>query len=83
MASPSKIIAFASNVPEPSGKIKTFSLSKKFGASAMASLIKEVIGKKTYRLRWGEYLNLKGLTIPKKETKDDNVEKSWIEYIWR
>ena len=83
MASPSKIIAFASNVPEPAGKIKTFSLSKKFGASAMASLIKEVIGKKTYRLRWGEYLNLKGLTIPKKETKDDNVEKSWIEYIWR
>lgn len=82
MASPNKIIAFAAQVTEPSGDIKTFSLSKPFGAGAMASLIKKVIGRDTYRLRWGEYLNMKGMKVPQKE-KEDKVQKSWVEYLWR
>lgn len=82
MASPNKIIAFAAQITEPSGDIKTFSLSKPFGASAMASLIKKVIGRDTYKLRWGEYLNMKGMKVPQKE-KEDKVQKSWVEYLWR
>ena len=47
----------------------------------MASLIVEIVGKgKSKRLRWGEYLNLKGLKVP--EVEKDNVKKSWIEYLW-
>ena len=64
----------------PSGDIKYFTL-KPFQQQAMSSLIVAVVGSgKSKKLRWGEYLNLKGLKVP--ETEQDSVRKSWIEYLW-
>jgi len=64
----------------PAGQIKYFTL-KPFQRQAMASLIVAVVGKgKSKKLRWGDYLNVKGLKVPQ-EVKD-NVKKSWHEYLW-
>ena len=84
-ASPKKIIAFVGKIPEPSGEVNTFSLTNKFKETAMASLIRAVIGKDTYKLRWGEFLNIKGMKVPQKEQtqEEDRVEKAWFDYLWR
>ncbi len=82
-ASPKRIIAFVGKIPEPSGEINTFSLTNKFKETAMASLIRAVIGKETYKLRWGEHLNMKGMKVPKKTTEENKVEKAWFDYLWR
>ena len=84
-ASPKKIIAFVGKIPEPSGEVNTFSLTNKFKETAMASLIRAVIGKDTYKLRWGEFLNMKGMKVPQKEQtqEEDKVEKAWFDYLWR
>ena len=79
-ADPKKIIAFATSTPQPSGQIKSFSFGDTIGTTAMASLIKAVVKKKQYRLRWGEFLNIKGMTVPKE--KENEVKKAWIEYLW-
>ena len=47
----------------------------------MASLIVAVVGKgKSKKLRWGDYLNVRGLKVP--QEVEDNVKKSWHEYLW-
>ena len=51
-ADPKKIIAFATSTPQPSGQIKSFSFGDTIGTTAMASLIRAVVKKKQYRLRW-------------------------------
>ncbi len=79
-ADPKKIIAFATSTPQPSGQIKSFSFGDTIGTTAMASLIRAVVKKKQYRLRWGEFLNMKGMTVPKE--KENEVRKAWIEYLW-
>lgn len=80
MADPKKIIAFATSTPVPAGEFKSFSFAEAFGTTAMSSLIKAVIDKKQYKLRWGEFLNMKGMTVPKQE--ESKVQKAWIEYLW-
>ena len=82
-ASPKKIIAFVGKIPEPSGEVNTFSLTNKFKETAMASLIRAIVGKDTYKLRWGEHLNMKGMKVPQKTTKENKVEKAWFDYLWR
>lgn len=79
-ADPKKIIAFATSTPPPSGNMKSFSFGEPIGTTAMASLIRAVVKKKQYRLRWGEFLNMKGMTVPKE--KESEVKKAWIEYLW-
>lgn len=76
-----RAIAYIGNLDVvPAAEIKYFTLQS-FGQQAMSSLIVEIIGKgKSRRLRWGEYLNLKGLKVP--EAEEDSVKKSWIEYLW-
>jgi len=77
-ASPKKIITFVGKLDSLPSPIETFTL-KTFGPTAMASLIMAVIGKKTYKLKNGNYLDIKGKTeVPKKE-----VKKSWMEQLWR
>ena len=49
----------------------------------MASLIRAIVGKDTYKLRWGEHLNMKGMKVPQKTTKENKVEKAWFDYLWR
>ena len=80
MADPKRIIAYVTKTPKPSGEIKSFSFGETIGTTAMASLIRKVIKKKQYRLRWGEFLNMKGMTVPKEEKNE--VRKAWIEYLW-
>ena len=82
-ASPKKIVAFVGKIPEPSGEVNTFSLTNKFKETAMASLIRAVIAKETYKLRWGEFLNMKGMKVPQKTQEEDKVEKAWFDYLWR
>ena len=73
-------LALIGGIPTPAAEIKYFTLQS-FGNQAMSSLIVAIVGKgKSRRLRWGEYLNLKGLKVP--EVEQDNVKKSWIEYLW-
>ena len=79
MADPKKIIAFATSTPPPSGNMKSFSFGETIGTTAMASLIRKIVKKKQYRLRWGEFLNMKGMTVPKE--KESEVKKAWIEYL--
>jgi len=76
-ASPTKIITFIGKLPNFAGSVDTFSL-KIFGPAAMGSLIMAVIGKKTYKLKNGNYLDIKGKTEVPKE-----VKKSWVEQLWR
>ena len=76
-ASPSNIVTYVGNLPKLAGPVDTFRLNR-FGATAMASLILAVIGKKTYRLKNNNYLDIKGKTIVPKE-----VKKSWSEMLWR
>lgn len=76
-ASPSNIVTYVGNLPKLAGPVDTFRLNS-FGATAMASLILAVIGKKTYRLKNNNYLDIKGKTIVPKE-----VKKSWSEMLWR
>jgi len=80
-SSEKRSLAYVANLNiVPSGDIKYFTL-KPFQQQAMSSLIVAVVGKgKSKKLRWGEYLNLKGLKVP--EEAEDNVKKSWIEYLW-
>jgi len=57
--------------------LETFSLQP-FGQAAMASLIMKVVGKDTYKLKNGNYLDIKGKTkVP------ETVKKSWMEHLWR
>ena len=77
---PKRIIAYVTKTPKPSGEIKSFSFGETIGTTAMASLIRAVVKKKQYRLRWGEFLNMKGMTVPKEEKNE--VKKAWIEYLW-
>jgi hypothetical protein len=77
---PKRIIAYVTKTPKPSGEIKSFSFGETIGTTAMASLIRKVVKKKQYRLRWGEFLNMKGMTVPKEEKNE--VKKAWIEYLW-
>ena len=73
-------LARTAGIDVPAGNIKTFSLQK-IGRQAMASLIVAVVGKgKSKKLRWGGYLRLRGLKVP--EAPEDNVKKSWHEYLW-
>ncbi len=76
-ASPSRIITFVGNLPEFAGPTEVFSL-KPFGPNVMANLIMKVIGRKTYKLKNGNYLDIKGKTEVPKE-----VKKSWMELLWR
>lgn len=80
MASPKLIIGIYTKTPAPSGNMTSFSFAEPFGRTAMATLIRRTIGKKQYRLRWGEFLNMKGMTVPKEEKNE--VRKAWIEYLW-
>ena len=80
MAHPKRILAYVTKTPKPSGEIKSFSFGETIGTTAMASLIRAVVKKKQYRLRWGEFLNIKGMTVPKE--KESEVRKAWIEYLW-
>ena len=74
-------LSFVAGLEEiPAGNIKYFTL-KPFQRQAMASLIVAVVGKgKSKKLRWGDYLNVKGLKVP--QEVEDNVKKSWHEYLW-
>tara|TARA_R110000824_G_scaffold40715_11_gene121789 strand:- start:485 stop:1648 length:1164 start_codon:yes stop_codon:yes gene_type:complete len=74
-------LSFVAGLEEvPAGNIKYFTL-KPFQKQAMASLIVAVVGKgKSKKLRWGDYLNVRGLKVPK--VVEDNVKKSWHEYLW-
>ena len=75
-----RALALIGGIPVPAAEIKYFTLQP-FGNQAMSSLIVAIVGKgKSRRLRWGEYLNLKGLKVP--EVEQDDVKKSWIEYLW-
>ena len=77
-AKPQAIIQYVANLPDFPNQVERFSL-KPFGESGMASLIMEVVGKKTYKLKNGNYLDIKGRTVvPKQE-----VKKSWMEQLWR
>ena len=77
-AKPQKIIQYVANLPDFPNQVERFSL-KPFGEGSMASLIMEVVGKKTYKLKNGNYLDIKGRTeVPKQE-----VKKSWMEQLWR
>ena len=73
-------LARTAGIDVPAGNIKTFTLQK-IGRQAMASLIVAVVGKgKSKKLRWGGYLRLRGLKVP--EEAQDDVKKSWYEYLW-
>ena len=76
-AKPQLIIQYVGKLPDLASPIETFSF-KTLGPNAMGSLILSVIGKKTYKLKNGNYLDIKGRTEVPKE-----VKKSWIEQLWR
>lgn len=76
-AKPQLIVQYVGNLPELASPLETFSLQP-FGKAAMASLIMKVVGKDTYKLKNGNYLDIKGKTkVP------EPVKKSWMEHLWR
>lgn len=77
--SPSIIVTYVGKLPKLAAPVDTFQV-KKIGPTAMVSLIMAVIGKKTYKLRNGNYLDIKGKTVVPEQKE---VKKSWSELIWR
>ena len=76
-AKPQLIVQYVGKLPNLASPIETFQLQP-FGKAAMVSLIMKVIGKETYKLKNGNYLDIKGKTkVP------EPVKKSWMEQLWR
>ena len=76
-AKPQLIVQYVGKLPNLASPIETFQLQP-FGKAAMVSLIMKVIGKETYKLKNGNYLDIRGKTkVP------EPVKKSWMEQLWR